>query len=196
MECYFREYLSLKRDAVVIRGDTTARLMDLYFNVSDWTVVALIADSGTRAVYAPGDICDANGEPPTLKVCSPINAEKDVNAVPDASSSHSISANDLVGRSIASGDSNDRDGGNVIDLLVNTHAWHLGYFIVENGEYVVLLDAAWSTGLTMNSHDIRIEGIHAGALRSAPRYDGLSTLTPGVLDVVYRHYTRRDFLTG
>lgn len=192
MDCYLREYLNLKRDVTVSHTGSAGSLIDICFTEPDWTIGTLVADFGKHIVFSPDDIDSFEDEPPTLYLRVSNEPLRETAADSCASIDGHASANDLLGRSVISR-ADGNSCGRLTDLLVNVHTWRLRFFVVDNAEHAVLVDAAWGTGRAPDCYGLQIEGIPARAVRSAPAYAGLSSLTPGAVDILYRHYTRRDF---
>lgn len=191
MNCYLREFLALRRYRVLGPDGADGALVGIVFGRPDWPVESLVADLGTRMHVAPEHVRGLIDDPPCVRLDA-MERPSGTDAEPTPLAP-GVDAESLLGCAIVS--SGDKaTTGSVADLLINVNDWHLKYFVVDNGTRLVLLHASWVRGASVGASRLLIDGVLPRALQSAPAYAGLATLTPGYEDVIYRHYTRRDFI--
>jgi hypothetical protein len=192
MRCFLVEYLALKRIPILGPRGETGGLVTMSFREPDWKVAWVLVDFGTLIRLTPEQVSCSMEETPTIRV---RDAEGMSSAWANGSSRANdlaVDADELLGYRILSS-SDDEVGGAIKDLLVNLHSWSLKYLVVDNGERRVLLHTAWITGLAPGASSVIIDGLPSQSLRLAPAYPGVSALTPGYEDTIYRHYTHREF---
>lgn len=192
MQCYLREYLALKRCPVLGPEGESGVLRGISFSEPDWRVASIAFELGTQISLAPEQVeYSMEG---ALRVRLPDEgAMRRAGPGSGSAKEKSVDADALLGYSIVSRDGDDV-GGRIEDLLINVKEWCLRYLVADNGKHLVLLDASWLTGLAPDSPSAIIDGLAPRALWCAPQYHGLSTLTPGYEEMIYRHYSSRDFV--
>lgn len=185
VQCYLREYRRLKRFAVVQADGSAGVLLGSVFDERDWRIAALETDAGGRRLVDVSTISQVVDQPPQI-LLRPVLRPIEIGAVP---APRRLETDRLLGCSVLS---HDGPAGRVADLLVNIDNWRIKFFVVDNGQRLVLLHVAWATSVEFPSSKVGVD-LPAEALLSAPEYAGIGVLTPGYEDVVSRHYTQRDF---
>lgn len=190
MQCYLREYRRLKAFPVVQAGGAAGVVAGALFDRRDWRIRGLLIDAGGRRFVDVAAVERIVDQPPQLRL-KPGTRPLAVNALNASTVAQQLDTDGLLSCSVVS-----RDGlaGRLADVLVNVDSWLLRFFVVHSENGLVLLDVTWTTDVDLPEHRIAVD-VPAGALRSAPGYQGLQTLTPGYEDIVSRHYTQRDFHT-
>lgn len=171
----------------MVGAATQTEMLDgLVFDHAQWRVRGVCVDDTSRPlivdVAAIERLVDA---PPQLLVRAAGGSAQ----APRIDAQHRR-IDDLLDRAVVA-----RDGtaGRIADVLVNTRHWALRYYVVDRGDSRALLHVRWTSDLDGGS-GVLVASLPVDAIATAPAYGGLSTLTPGYQDCLYRHYTSRDFI--
>jgi hypothetical protein len=132
-----------------------------------------LRDLDTDACNLAVDVADELSEPAQLYRPDTLAGSTQYDAV------------ELIGRPI---EGEDARAGRIVDLLVNVQTWQLRYFVIAAGQRLVLTDVEWASSLTKGGDEVRLD-LPAGAVATAPRYEGLGELCSGYEEALYRHYT-------
>jgi hypothetical protein len=192
MHSFLREYRALKRVPLLSTRGDSGTLQALAIRDADWKVVSVLAYFGKPIRLAPEQLeCSiAEDEARTIRVL-----EADDGAIRDDDApigADAIEADRLLGcRIVGAGD--EGASASIQDLLINLKDWYLRYFVVDTGDHAVLLHSSWVTAFVSDTSCLVIDALPVHALASAPVYPGVERLTPGFEDILYRHYTRREF---